>query len=74
MDAFNQAKTSVTSKVDFSRKGSVDEPVQDLLQTLNLHPDLFSLSSCSGRIIILREGAVNTGKVELKTIRNIFKK
>ncbi len=62
-DAFDLAKRRVTSKVDLSRKGSVDEPVRDLLETLNQHPDFFSLSSCSGRIVLLREGTSDGKKV-----------
>ena len=59
---FDEAKRRATSKVDLSRKGSVDEAARGLLATLNAHPDLFSLSSCSGRIVLLREGKAEGGE------------
>ncbi len=59
--AFDLAKSAATSKVDLSRKGSVDEAIRGLLAELNAHPDLFSLSSCSGRIVLLTEAKTNKG-------------
>ena len=44
------------SKVDLSRKGSVDAPIVNFLKKLNGHSDYVSLSSCSGRIIIFVSG------------------
>jgi len=49
---FDRQKADKLSKVDLSRKGSVDAPIFNFLKNLNAHPDYVSLSSCSGRIII----------------------
>eukprot|EP00978_Attheya_sp_CCMP212_P009431 scaffold22312_cov48-Attheya_sp.AAC.2 len=38
--------------VDKSPKGSVDEPIQPLVDLLNRHPHFATLSSCSGRIAL----------------------
>uniref|UniRef100_A0A0D9WZF4 tRNA wybutosine-synthesizing protein 2/3/4 n=1 Tax=Leersia perrieri TaxID=77586 RepID=A0A0D9WZF4_9ORYZ len=40
---------------DKSPKGGVDAPISDLLDALNSHPDLFTTSSCSGRISVLAQ-------------------
>lgn len=53
---FDRQKAEKLSKVDLSRKGSVDEPIVDFLQKLNRHSDYVSLSSCSGRIIVFVGG------------------
>lgn len=53
---FDRQKADKLSKVDLSRKGSVDEPIVDFLKKLNGHTDYVSLSSCSGRIIIFVSG------------------
>ena len=54
MTPFDVQKSTCASKLDLSRKGSVDEPILDLIRDLNAHPDLFTLSSCSGRIVLFR--------------------
>lgn len=53
--SFDRQKEHVLSKVDLSRKGSVDAPIVDLCQWMNQQPDLVTLSSCSGRVLMLRE-------------------
>ena len=53
---FDRQKAEKLSKVDLSRKGSVDAPIFNFLKNLNSHPDYVSLSSCSGRIIIFISG------------------
>ncbi len=37
---------------DRSRAGGVDAPIRDLVATLNRHADLFTTSSCSGRVSV----------------------
>ena len=54
---FDKQKLSCLAGVDLSRKGSIDAPIVDLTQIINNHPDLFTLSSCSGRIVVLRESS-----------------
>uniref|UniRef100_A0A0E0LL90 tRNA wybutosine-synthesizing protein 2/3/4 n=1 Tax=Oryza punctata TaxID=4537 RepID=A0A0E0LL90_ORYPU len=40
---------------DKSPKGGVDAPIAPLLDVLNSHPDLFTTSSCSGRVSVLAQ-------------------
>ena len=53
---FLAQKKKALDGVDLSRKGSVDEGILDLIKIINNHKDLTSLSSCSGRIVVYREG------------------
>ena len=62
MATFDQQKQRVISKADLSRKGSVDEPIRDLILQLNDHPDLVTLSSCSGRLLMVRAGTTGQQK------------
>ena len=52
---FDRQKSSVLESSDLSRKGNVDKDIRDLLEKMNSNKNYFSLSSCSGRIIILRQ-------------------
>ena len=56
---FDRQKLSVLDSSDLSRKGNVDKDIRDFLDKLNSHKNYFSLSSCSGRIIILRQQTQN---------------
>ena len=49
---FLKLKTAKLSSVDLSKKGSIDEPIRLLIRKLNNLQDYFSLSSCSGRVMI----------------------
>lgn len=49
---FQKLKQSKLSGVDLSRKGGIDEPIRPLIEKLNSCQDYFSLSSCSGRVMI----------------------
>uniref|UniRef100_J3MLB2 tRNA wybutosine-synthesizing protein 2/3/4 n=1 Tax=Oryza brachyantha TaxID=4533 RepID=J3MLB2_ORYBR len=40
---------------DKSPKGGVDAPIAPLLDAINSHPDLFTTSSCSGRVSVLAQ-------------------
>ncbi|KAM8790012.1 tRNA wybutosine-synthesizing protein 3 homolog [Rhynchonycteris naso] len=55
---FSRWKAQCLSKVDLSRKGSVDEDVAELVQLLNGQEQFFTTSSCAGRIILL-EGSIS---------------
>jgi len=55
---FDRQKADCFSKIDLSRKGSIDEPIVQLIGFINQHKDYFSLSSCSGRIVVFAEGGV----------------
>lgn len=50
---FDKQKHSALAGHDFSKKGSIDEPIVPLIQYLNEHNDYFTTSSCSGRIIVI---------------------
>lgn len=39
--------------LDKSKKGSIDLPVLDLVNFINAHDDLYTTSSCSGRILLI---------------------
>eukprot|EP00092_Neocalanus_flemingeri_P018171 GFUD01019668.1.p1 GENE.GFUD01019668.1~~GFUD01019668.1.p1 ORF type:complete len:243 (+),score=70.37 GFUD01019668.1:44-772(+) len=54
-EIFDKQKSSCLEGLDLSRKGSIDAPIVELTQYINNHSDMFTLSSCSGRIVILRE-------------------
>ena len=41
---------------DSSPKGSIDEPIQDLIKEINSMSSLVTTSSCSGRIAVYLEG------------------
>ena len=48
--------------MDKSPKGSVDAPIQDLVDLINHHPSFSTLSSCSGRIALFRPWETNNNK------------
>ncbi|KAJ8526187.1 hypothetical protein ON010_g14992 [Phytophthora cinnamomi] len=47
---------------DKSPKGCIDEPIVDMIKTINAHPDYVTSSSCSGRIAVFcGEAATSSG-------------
>ena len=54
---FSSEKARVLSKVDLSRKGSVDEPVAELVGYINSLDQFYTTSSCSGRAAVLQEAS-----------------
>lgn len=50
---FDVQKEACLSAVDMSRKGSIDEPILDLVSFINNQQNYFTTSSCSGRIIVV---------------------
>ena len=52
---FDKQKASSLSGVDNSRKGSVDSRIIELVNYINQSDDLFTTSSCSGRLAIISE-------------------
>ncbi len=57
MDKFNQRKKDVLSKLDKSSKGEWDLRILDICNKLNSMANYYSTSSCSGRIIIMKNEA-----------------
>ena len=52
---FHSEKARVLGKVDLSRKGSVDEPITELVGFINSLKDFYTTSSCSGRLTVHQE-------------------
>ncbi len=50
-----EKKRTIHDKKDLSRKGSVDEPIVDVVDYINGHDHYYTTSSCSGRIIVFSE-------------------
>ncbi|MBI2147573.1 hypothetical protein HYU19_03780 [Candidatus Woesearchaeota archaeon] len=53
--SFDNNKKMALSKQDKSKKGSLDAPIAGLVQAINASPDLYTTSSCSGRIVLLTQ-------------------
>ena len=52
---FEISKRNAIKKIDFSRKGSIDEPIKDLVELINNCDNYFTTSSCSGRVCLFEE-------------------
>lgn len=59
LDALSQPAESYS---DASPKGSIDEPIRDLINQINAYENLVTTSSCSGRISVFQEGSGSGGK------------
>lgn len=51
---FDEQKKKQLSKSDLSKKGSVDKQIEHLIKRLNEHKDIYTTSSCAGRIVLLK--------------------
>ena len=49
---FDKTKKQVLAKLDKSKKRSIDKEISHILDVLNVHPDFYTTSSCSGRIML----------------------
>ncbi|XP_008333013.1 tRNA wybutosine-synthesizing protein 3 homolog [Cynoglossus semilaevis] len=61
---FSQWKQQCLSKVDLSKKGSVDQDIEHIVTLLNGLEQFFTTSSCSGRIIIIDTAAPGDSDVQ----------
>jgi tRNA wybutosine-synthesizing protein 3 len=52
---FSNQKQAAFAGQDLSRKGSVDEPIKELVDFINSLESYFTTSSCSGRIVVLAD-------------------
>lgn len=64
-DPFDSRKQQVLTALlqcegDRSRKGSVDAPIVDLVSSINEHNDMYTTSSCSGRVTVFGEPTQET--------------
>src|SRR3989344_5122062 len=55
---FDNEKKTYLAKADKSKKGGIDEKVAPLLEAINVSPDYYTTSSCSGRVYLWK----GTGK------------
>jgi tRNA wybutosine-synthesizing protein 3 len=55
VDEFARAKKGRLSRKDKSSIGSWDKPIAKLCEDINKSDDYYTLSSCSGRIILIKE-------------------
>jgi len=53
---FEKEKKIQLSRRDFSRKGSIDEKIKNLVDKINSKKEYYTTSSCSGRILLIAEG------------------
>uniref|UniRef100_A0A8C9VRG3 tRNA wybutosine-synthesizing protein 3 homolog n=1 Tax=Scleropages formosus TaxID=113540 RepID=A0A8C9VRG3_SCLFO len=68
---FAQWKNQCLAKMDLSKKGSIDEDIQDVVRFINLSENFFTTSSCSGRIILI-DGASDCQDVQKQNCSWLF--
>ena len=61
--SFELNKKNALSKIDKSKKGSIDARIKDIIDLINSLDDYYTTSSCSGRILVL-EPADKKNKVK----------
>lgn len=57
---FKNWKKNALEKMDKSRAGGIDRPIQELVSKINNSDNMFTTSSCSGRIIVFSQGDDDT--------------
>jgi len=63
--SFDLKKKATLKKLDYYLENQeVDPPAIPIIQYINMHPDLFTTSSCSGRVLVLidREKKIDSEK------------
>ncbi|KAJ9589480.1 hypothetical protein L9F63_017297 [Diploptera punctata] len=58
-EEFQRQKNQILDGIDLSRKGCIDDPIQELVELINTEDDFVTTSSCSGRVILFCEDIVN---------------
>jgi tRNA wybutosine-synthesizing protein 3 len=61
---FNNNKKTFLAKTDKSKKGFIDEKIAGLVNALNSCRNYYSTSSCSGRIVLLKDESGRKDKAE----------
>jgi tRNA wybutosine-synthesizing protein 3 len=59
---FTNEKKVALSKLDKSKKGSIDSGVKGLVDLINSKEEYYTTSSCSGRVVLWQNGGKNEGK------------
>lgn len=62
LNVFNKLKNSTLNKEDLSRKGSIDEPIRQLVDIINANQFYYTTSTCSGRITLIDKPHGNSGQ------------
>ena len=55
MGNFQKQKQDFLSKIDKSRKGSIDEKMRPIVKIVNSVPNYYTTSCCAGRIVLLHQ-------------------
>lgn len=55
MDTFDMGKKNALTKDDKSKIGSIDQNIKNIVNLINLKDNFYTTSSCSGRIVLLKE-------------------
>ena len=53
--SFEKNKRDILSKLDKSKKRSIDKDIKKLVELINSLPNYFTTSSCSGRILLIEK-------------------
>lgn len=56
---FQVLKQQCLSRIDVSKKGSIDEPIRDLVDLFNASSNYYTTSTCSGRILLISKPRTN---------------
>lgn len=59
--SFQLQKKECLGREDLSRKGSIDEPIRNLVDTINGHLHYYTTSTCSGRITLIEKPHEQSG-------------
>ena len=59
MDLFAKHKEDFLSKIDKSKKGSIDKPIRSLVDSINKLENYYTTSSCSGRSVLIHRAKGN---------------
>ncbi|KAG0426403.1 hypothetical protein HPB47_026470 [Ixodes persulcatus] len=54
-DKFAKEKREILQAADLSRKGAIDARIEHVVEHLNVQPQYYTTSSCSGRTVLLSE-------------------
>ena len=81
---FESDKKTILSKIDKSKKGSIDKEILKLINKINKSPNYYTTSSCAGRILVISKKSVRKNQAEwlflthktanLKQVKNALRK
>ncbi|MBU3907060.1 MAG: hypothetical protein KKA64_02295 [Nanoarchaeota archaeon] len=68
--SFLQRKKDILSKIDKSSKGDWDKHILKLCEKINSKEDFYTTSSCSGRIVLMKDSEIKKHGLFLKVDHN----